>query len=207
MNSRIKRLALCTTVMATLALAFSGAAWGQGGPDAVFAISYYSNAHTTGAPDATLRLSNDGSLTDASPAGDLCAAIYVFDNNEEMVECCSCRVTPNGYLALSVNTNLTSNVLTGRTLTRGVVKVVSSLPTGGVCDPTTIGPNTNNTQVGIRGWLTHVQKAAAGFQFTEEELLDSNLDNDEQTDLAEDCQVAIELGSGVGVCSCKDSGK
>jgi hypothetical protein len=204
MNFRIMRLALCTTVMAALALTFSGAAWGQA-PDAVFAISFYSNAHTAGAPDATLRLSNDGTVTDASPAGDLCAAIYVFDNNEEMLECCSCRVTPNGYLALSVNTNLTSNVLSGKTLTRGVVKVVSSLPTGGVCDPTNIG--SNNTQVGIRGWLTHVQKAGAGFQFTEEELLDSNLDNDEQADLAEDCQVAMELGSGVGVCSCKDSGK
>jgi hypothetical protein len=206
MNSRIMRFALCTTVMAALALTFSGAAKAQA-PDAVFAISYYSNAHTAGAPDATLRLSNDGTLTDASPAGDLCAAIYVFDNSEEMLECCSCRVTPNGYLALSVNTNLTSNVLTGKTLTRGVIKVVSSMPTGGVCDPTTTGPNNNNTQVGIRGWLTHVQKAASGFQFTEEELLDSNLDNDEQADLAEDCQVAMELGSGAGVCSCRDSGK
>ncbi len=206
MLSTIKRLALCTTALATLALAFSGAAWGQA-PDAVFAMTYYSYAHTAGAPDGTLRLSNDGNLSDASPAGDLCASIYVFDEAEEMVECCSCRVTPNGYLALSVNTNLTGNTLQGEKETRGVVKVVSSLPTAGGCDPTTIGPNTNNAVIGIRGWMTHVQKAGSGFQFTEEELLDSVLSNAEQADLAEDCQVAIELGSGAGVCSCTDAGR
>jgi hypothetical protein len=168
--------------------------------DNIFALSYFSNAHTTGAPDAALRVVNDGSLSDSSPSGDLCASIYVFDSREELNECCSCRVTPNGILSLSVNTNLTSNTLTGRVPTRGVVKVVSSKLNAGSCDPTAVVP-----QTGIRGWLTHIQKAGTAFAQTEEELTDSTYGSAESADLAEDCKVLIELGTGAGICSCTDS--
>ena len=168
--------------------------------DNIFALSYFSNAHTTNAPDGTLRVVNDGTLSDASPAGDLCASIYVFDSTEELNECCSCRVTPNGILSLSVNTNLTSNTLTGKSPSRGVVKVVSSKLSSGSCDATAVAP-----QVGIRGWITHVQKGANGYVFTEEELIDSTYGSAESADLAEDCKVLLELGTGQGVCSCTDS--
>ena len=169
--------------------------------DDVYALSYFSNAHTTGAPDAALRVVNDGFLSDSSPAGDLCASIYVFDSREELNECCSCKVTPNGILSLSVNTNLTSNTLTAVVPRRGVVKVVSSKPNAGVCDPTFDSPFP-----GIKGWLTHVQKGTGtGFGQTEEELSDANFSTFEEADLAEDCKVLVELGSGRGICSCTDS--
>ena len=168
--------------------------------DNIFALSYFSNAHTTNAPDGTLRVVNDGTLSDASPAGDLCASIYVFDSTEELNECCSCRVTPNGILSLSVNTNLTSNTLTGKSPSRGVVKVVSSKPVGGVCDAKSVAP-----QTGIRGWMTHVQRGTTTYSLTEEELLDSTYGSSESADLAEDCTVLVELGTGQGVCSCTDS--
>src|SRR3982074_3891781 len=118
-----KTLALSTVAVGlVLAVASTGAV----AQDNVFAVSYFSNAHTRGAPEAVLRLVNDGTLSDSSPAGDLCASVYVFDSAEELNECCSCRITPNGIISLSVNTNLTNNTLTGRSLTRGIVKVVSS---------------------------------------------------------------------------------
>src|SRR3982074_3742573 len=157
-----KTLALSTVAVGlVLAVASTGAV----GQDNVFALSYFSNAHTRGAPDAVLRLVNDGTLSDASPAGDLCASIYVFDSIEELSECCSCRITPNGILSLSVNTNLTTNTLTGRVPRRGVIKVVSSKLSGGACDARVVAP-----QTGIRGWITHVQKAFTGYSLTEEEL-------------------------------------
>jgi len=170
--------------------------------DNIYALSYFSNAHTTNAPDGVLRVVNDGTLSDASPAGDLCASVYVFDSAEQMNECCSCRVTPNGILSLSVNTNLTSNTLTGKLPTRGVIKVVSSKLTGGSCDAKAVAP-----QTGIRGWITHVQRTVTSYSLTEEELLDSTYGSAESADLAEDCTVLIELGSGAGVCSCSDTGK
>ena len=173
------------------------------GFDDVYAVSHFSNAHVTGAPDGVLRLVNDGTLSDASPAGDLCASIYVFDSQEELAECCSCKITPNGILSLSVNNNLTKNTLTGITPPRGVIKDVSSLPAERTrkCDPTAF-----SEQEGIRGWITHPQKGTGtGFGLTEEELMDSFLSTAEANDLAEDCKVLVELGSGHGICSCADS--
>jgi hypothetical protein len=168
--------------------------------DNLFALSHFSNAHTTGAPDGVLRLVNDGALSDSSPDGDLCAAVYVFDSAEELNECCACRITPNGVLSLSVNTSLTSNTLTNKPPTRGVVKVVSLTPYKGVCTPTSVTP-----QVGIRGWLTHPQKGTSTWSITEAELTDSTFGDFESVDLPEDCAVLIELGSGAGVCSCADT--
>jgi hypothetical protein len=168
--------------------------------DNVYALSYFSNAHTNSAPDGVLRLVNDGILSDASPAGDLCASLYVFDTGEHLNECCSCKITPNGILSLSVNNNLTSNTLTGNVLTRGIVKVLSSLPGGGICDPTAPTPN-----IGIHGWQTHIQNVSTTYSVTEAELTDSSLGLAEAADLAEDCQVLGELGGGAGICSCIDS--
>jgi hypothetical protein len=203
MFSTIKRVALCTAAVAAFALAFSSGARAQ---DNVFALGYYSNANggsSPAGPDGTLRLVNDGNNDDASPAGDLCASIYVFDTQEELQECCSCKITPNGYLALGVNTQLTANPLTGKKLTRGVIKVVSSHTNKwGACDATIV-----NHDVGIRGWLTHIEKVGTTFQISVEDLKDSTIGDNEDKDLAEDCMVAMELGSGQGKCSCTDVGR
>src|ERR1700682_959185 len=197
---RFKSLVFGAMAAALILAVGSTTAVAQTGFDDVYAVGHYANAHVTGAPDGVLRLVNDGTLSDASPAGDLCASIYVFDSAEQLAECCSCKITPNGILSLSVNNNLTKNTLTGVTPTRGVVKTISSFPTAGVCDATV-----DNEQEGIRGWITHIQRGAAGFGQTEEELMDSNLSTAEANDLAEDCKVLIELGSGHGICSCTAS--
>jgi len=198
---RFKSLVFGAMAAALILALGSTTAVAQSGFDDVYAVSHFSNAHVTGAPDGVLRLVNDGSVSDASPAGDLCASVYVFDSNEELNECCSCKITPNGILSLSVNKNLTSNTLTGVTPARGVIKDVSSLPVAGKCDATA-----QTQQQGIRGWITHPQKGTGtGFGLTEEELMDSFLSTAEANDLAEDCKVLIELGTGHGICSCKDS--
>jgi hypothetical protein len=169
----------------------------------VYTVDYYANAHTAGAPDGTLQLVNDGNAGDASPAGDLCAAIYVFDDNENMQECCSCRITPNGYLSLSINSNLTANNPPNKTLHRGVIKILSSAPSGGLCDPTT-----TNIHRGIHGWLTHIEKVGTGFDHSTEDLKDSALSPSEAGDLAGDCSLIRSAGHGVtGVCSCTDAGR
>ena len=162
--------------------------------DNVYALSYFSNAHTTGAPDGALRLVNDGYVSDASPAGDLCASIYVFDSNEELNECCSCKVTPNGILSLSVNTNLTSNTLTGVTPKRGVIKVVSS-----VSNLWSLRPDDRESAYSASeaGSLTSRRPPPDSLS-DEEELIDSSLRPSEAGDLAEDCTVLVELGSGHG---------
>ena len=76
---------------------------------------------TDGISDGAVRITNVG-----TSGGNLCADIYVFDPYQELAECCSCKITPDGLLTLSVANNLTANTLTGVPLSSGVIKIVSS---------------------------------------------------------------------------------
>jgi hypothetical protein len=157
-----------------------------------YAVTYYSNANTAGAPDATVRVINDGNT-----GGSLCAAFYVFDDSQEMQECCSCPVTADGLIAESVNRYLLSNSLTSFVNVRGVIKVVSTNAPSGSCDPTKGSPT-----AGIRGWATHIQRATSGYAITETELHDANLAASELAGLQQFCSFEIILGSGRGTCTC-----
>jgi hypothetical protein len=173
------------------------------GDNSVYFVTYFSNARTAGAPNAVLRLINDGdkstTSTEGVPNGNLWASIYVFDDSQEFQECCSCEVTPDGLTSEWVNTQLLANSLTGKSNTRGVIKVVSSSTNPG--DPTH-----NTLAPGIRGWITHIQATgqtgAGAFALTETTLSDSNLSATENGDLENLCSYAITLGSGRGTCTC-----
>jgi len=164
---------------------------------------YFANANAPGAPSAQLRLTNDG----AYEAANLCANIYVFDNAEEMVECCSCEITSNGYLDLSVNTNLLGNILDHGTVpTRGFIQETTSfVPGTGICSPAYV-----ESFFGIRGWLTHVQKGATSgtYSLTETPLAETKYSSEQEVavDLVETCTFLQSLGTSTGVCSCADAG-
>ncbi len=189
--SRTRMVVACTLV-ASLAL-FVGTAWGQAPPADTLKVDYFSNANTSGAPDGTERITNPG--TSEVGAGNICADIFVFDANEEMSECCSCTVTPDGLLTLSVNTDLTGNPLTGTTLSTGVIKVVSALTTRGVCPlPVRISP-----AAALRAWTTHIQNGS--FAITEDASPDATLSTAEQNGLQGQCASIKKVGSGKGVCA------
>jgi len=169
----MKKLGLSLFPILAIALMLgiaSGSALAQNvGDNSVYFTTYYSNANTTGAPDGTVRVINDGDT-----GGSLYAAIYVFDDSEELTECCACVVTPDGLLSESVNKNLTANPLTGRINTRGVIKVISSAS----------GDDTNTKPTaGLREWATHIQKTGGSpaYAVTETLAADSNLAAGEQT--------------------------
>ena len=102
---------------------------------------------------------------------------------------CQEEITPDGYLDLSVNTNLLGNILDhGTKPTRGVIKEVSGVvPPSGVCSPS----NITNVGLVIKGWLTHVQKGATSgtFSISETPLTDSVLNGPEElkVNLEETC--------------------
>ena len=198
---------------------------GVGPNDSFYFVTYYSNANTTGVPDATLRIVNDGGaacistgvasgnvvceLTDAE-SGTLWAAIYVFDDSQEMISCCSCQITADGLLSESVNKELTADTFTGRgELTRGVIKVISARDS----DPTSPG-----LSIGLRGWMTHIQATTTTFPsgagndanavekgpwfVTEDVLANSNLTDLEYDNLGTLCSYGLTIGSGYGLCPC-----
>ena len=92
--------------------------------------------------------------------------------------------------------------MTGVKATKGLIKVVSTSPSGS-CDPT----NLSNPQPDLAIWVDHVHNAGFGtktasYFISEDQADDYPLNSAEQSDLAEDCRVLFELGSGQGQCDC-----
>jgi hypothetical protein len=182
------KLSLCKSL--SLAVAMLGQmSLGAGVASAqdVYKVNYFSNNNLA---DATVRIDNPG-LT----YGNLCAMIYVFDADQQLSECCGCIETHNGLRTLSVRSNLTSNPLTGRVSTNGVIKVISAAVNNSPCDPTSnVKPTAN-----LRAWVTHIQNTGA---ITETESSDSTLGATELANLQAQCSFVSILGSGQGICSC-----
>jgi hypothetical protein len=185
----MKKISGLMFVVVAIALMFSGNAFAQG-DNSVYFVTYYSN-NASGAPDGTLRFINDGDTGNT-----LYAAIYVFDDSQELQACGACPITPDGLLSEDVKTELTNNTLTGRVPTRGVIKTISS------CNPS---PTDVSTMAGLRGWATHIQRATAtsgAYATTEAAVADSNLSEGEVSLLENLCYYAGLLGSGQGTITC-----
>ena len=196
-------LAIAVT-LACLVLVVSTVAVAQ--QDDVLHVTYFST--NAPAPDEAVRIINPGAYAPSYPPANLCAMVYVFNNDQELQECCGCLISPDGLLELGVYKNLTSNTFTGIRPTNGDIKVVSALPNdffGGVpCDPTGGGilPNGSyalNIQAtpDIRGWATHLQADA---RVTEDELQPATLSATELYSLQEECYGIANVGSGFGIC-------
>ena len=182
-------------LLLTLATMLGGTALAQGDNSSYF-VTYFSNANTTGAPDATVRAVNDGDTEN-----NLYASIYVFDDSEELTECCSCVITPDGLLSEAVNTDLTANPLTHIKPTRGVIKIISSSTESDVS--TLFAANTPTA--GIRAWATHVQKLPTGYAVTETPFADANLAPSEQSMLEALCLFDHRLSGKPCICTPEDS--
>jgi len=214
----MKKLGLLLLAILAITLMLGGNAFAGvvGGDLSYYFVTYFSNANTSGAPDATLRVINDGDFATTAPEGVengyLWANIYVFDDSQEMRSCCACFVSADGLLSESVNKELTANEFTGRgEMTRGVIKVVSSYTD----DPT----DNYYLTPGLRGWMTHIQATTTTFPapgpgndvnavekgpwlVTEDPLADSNLSATEKANLAKLCSYGLTIGSGYGYCYC-----
>jgi hypothetical protein len=167
--------------LAVPAIGFAQTCGGSGNPpcSGTFLNGYYDTAERssdngTGTGDNILRLNNP-----TRGNGTLCAMIYVFDDDEEMGECCGCPLSPDKLLALSVKGDLTSNWAVfgpeGLDNDSGVIDIISATPdhtTGeppcssaqgcnGGCDPTnspaaaTIVPTPH-----LKGYILHTQRLA-----------------------------------------------
>ena len=169
-----------------------------------FSVNYFANNGVSGAPDATVRITNPGSSISGGTGdsavsnGDLCAMIYVFDNDQQMDECCGCLITPDGLLTLSVTNNLTSNPLVGTVVNHGDIKIISAFVNDSPCDPTT-----EEIAGNLRSWATHIEnKVGTAYPITETAFSDAQISLGEFENLQVDCYFITRLGSGHGVCNC-----
>ena len=203
------RKASFVAALLLIALAGTCMVFAQGISD-VYQVNYFSNrlnsvnmtvVSDVARLDQTVRIINPGEQGTPRSAheGTVCADIYVFDSNQEMSECCNCKITANGLLILSVNADLTHNPLTGWPPPNdGVIKIVSDNQAN--CDATSPVPTPD-----LRAWATHLQSPdGTHLVVTEEEFAGANLQQDELSFLGQACSFVQFLGSGKGVCDCND---
>ncbi len=188
-------------------------------PDA-FQIRYAANLTST---DAVINITNAGENGAAlngpgfgGAAGNMCANVYAFSPDEQLISCCSCLITPNGLASLSVNSDLISNTLTGVRPNSVVIRIIatsaSSDFTGTSCtNSAALAGRVKGFKLagGIRAWGTtgHVGPVAGSSAITETPFLFGTVGPSELLTLTNRCTNIIGNGSSFGICrSCRTGG-
>ena len=154
-------------------------------------VSYFD---ATSGIDSTIRVTNPGTT-----GQDLCAMVYVFDQDQQMSECCGCLVSQDGLLTLSLKKDLLSNPLTGVASTSGTLMLVSGqqLSSGG-CNASTVTPAGT-----VVAWVTHLPQSKSGaLTSAEVPFSTSPLSTTLSSSLQAQCSFIQQLGSGQGLCGC-----
>jgi len=139
--------------------------------------------------DNIIRLINPNGAANGNLAGakeqTVCAMIYVFDDDEEMGECCGCPISSAGLNTISVEFNLTSDWgisggPEGGDHKNGAIAIVAAAPNsvacldhpgGGAachtlglagCDPTNVPGYSVTTASNLLGSVTHNQRVQEG---------------------------------------------
>jgi hypothetical protein len=152
-------------------------------------------------------------------SGNICVNVYAFSPDEQLISCCSCLVTPDGLVHLSVNADLTSKTLTGVIPTSVVVKLVSTLAgTGGtgtscsnsaatVAFPGPAAPAAGAIVPGMVAWGTTLHPQGGSAVTTETAFTPATLSAGEVASISGRCASILGNGSGFGICnSCKAGG-
>jgi len=193
MNLRFK-LVLAALACTTAAFATPGVGpLNASDPDA-FQVRYFANLNVG---NSYIDITNNG----ANNGKNICIQVYVFDKGEELLDCCSCTVTPNGLQSFNVNstTGLTSNTLTGQILSQAVVKMVATSVTG--CDAGT-AVESSSLVSGMRAWATtlHQNTSTSAYDLTETEFSSGSLSVAEYNHITSFCNFIEADGTTQGIC-------
>jgi hypothetical protein len=161
------------------------------------------------AGDSVLNLTNTGRQNGLDPAGRICANVYTFDANEELISCCACPITPNGLRSLSARGDLISNTLTPGVPPSITVKLVADQkfsPAGAlICNAST--PTAASLARGLRAWGTTIHAlptTPVTYGVTETEFSFAELSVSELAKVTSYCAFIQNNGSGFGLCnSCR----
>ena len=155
-------------------------------------VNYFNYANSAGG-DETFRFTQSG-LTGEN----LCAMVYVFAPDQQLSECCGCRITANGLLTLSLTNDLNLNPLTGQPLTRGTIEVVPAKPAGNTCDPSSFFPGGT-----VSAWTTHLESRPSGsVSVTETPSAAVPVNFTDLGTMQALCSFINVAGSGQGTCTC-----
>jgi hypothetical protein len=177
--------------------------------DAPFQVRYAANL---GHGESYIDIANDGangaSLNGSgvgAATGNICANLYVFDPNEEMISCCSCLITPDSTIELGVRNDFLANTATGATPGSVTIKLVATLAgTGGSGSSCTQSAANLTTETipaaGVTAWGTTLHAQGPAYATTETRFTPSTLGSAEEASLANRCTFIYGTLSGAGVC-------
>jgi hypothetical protein len=191
-----------------------------GASEISFLVRYASNLAIG---DSVVNMTNVGNfssltgLPGGAQNGNICANVYAYSPDEQLVSCCSCVVTPNGLNSLSVVNDLASNTLTPIRPSAMVIKLVASAPTAaGSCNAATVtrAGAANFLAPGLEAWgsTLHALPSTAGtpagtFGVAETPFSKARISDAELTRMTQLCAFIQANGSGYGICkSCKVGG-
>jgi hypothetical protein len=158
----------------------------------------YINIVNTGANGAPLLGPGFG-----TQSGNICANVYAFSPDEQLVSCCSCLLTPNQVSKLGVNSDLLYRTLTGQIPTSTVIKLVSTLAgdgSGTSCTNSAAKLDTLTIVGGMLAWGTTLHAQGAAFVTTETPFLPATLSGQEKASISGRCAAILGNGSTYGVC-------
>jgi hypothetical protein len=206
---------LTKLILATTALAAVAVAQNPITADSPFQVRYASNL-TVG--DSVINITNTGANGASlfgpgfgGALGNICVNVYAFAPDEQLISCCSCLVTPDGLVSLSVVNDLISNTLTGVRPSSVVVKLISTLAggtgTGTSCTNSAANVVAATLATGLAAWGTTIHASPTGFATTETAFTPSSLSAGELASVGNRCTNIIGNGSGFGICaSCRAGG-
>ena len=182
------RFVLLVAIVALASVAFA--------QDDAFQVRYASNLNIG---DSVINITNAGTA-----GGNICANVYTFSPDEQLISCCACTVTPNALVSLSANSDLVSNTLTPAHPTSIVVKLLAT--TGAACNAAAPGALAG----GLRAWGTTLHAAPTTpvtFAVTETAFSPAGLSAGELARISSFCGFIQANGSGFGICrSCRLGG-
>jgi len=197
------RTTIATILLNVLASSYSfGQAIAGGTPADAYQIKYFANL---GSGDGAVNLSNGGFLGGLDPGGDICANVYVFAQDQQLVACCACPLTPNHLSTLSVHNDLISNTLTPAVPSAITVALVATQETGGQCNAAAI--STNQLVSGLVAWGTTLHALpGGGYTVSETPFIQTPLGSGQFNKMTEYCAFIQAIGSGYGICNSCRSG-
>lgn len=181
-------------------------------PSDWFQIHYASNLNVG---DSYIDITNSGASTNLALCGsndanclaepvtsslNLCANVYTFDPQEELISCCACSITPNALQSLSVQGSLISNPLTPAIPTAVVTKIVATIPITGSCNAGVVGIPAH----GLLAWGTSLHQntstATPSYSVTETPFSQAALTLAEYAHVVSFCGFIQADGTGFGIC-------
>ncbi len=192
--------------------------------DSPFQVRYAANLNLN---DSYIDITNTGANGASlygpgvgTPSGNICVNVYAFDPGEEEIACCSCLVTPNALVSMSVKNSILNNTETAVRPNSVVIKLISTLAgtggTGTSCSGSAANASTSGTlATGLGAWMTttHAITTTTQSQYwwvpatttttatlEETPFLPSTLSAAELASAAGRCKSIVGNGSGAGIC-------